>query len=298
MALRYDGKVAIVTGAGGGLGKQYAMDLAARGCKVVVNDLGGSTKGEGKDTSSADNVVAAIKAAGGEAVADYNSVVDGARVVETAIKAFGRVDIVINNAGILRDVAFHKMKDADWDLLTMVHLKGAYAVTRAAWPYMRENKYGRIIVVSSAAGLYGNFGQAGYSAMKLAVLGFCNTLAIEGKKFNIQANTMAPIAASRMTEGIIPPKMLEQMQPSTVSPYVLYLCHESCKESGGVFEMGAGWCAKLRWERSVGILPKELTVEGIAADWAAIGDFKDSTHPVKTQDSIMGAMQARARAKL
>jgi len=298
MALRFDGKVAIVTGAGGGLGKQYALDLAARGAKVVVNDLGGSTKGEGADTRAADKVVNEIKAAGGEAVANYDSVVDGAKVVETAIKAYGRIDIVINNAGILRDVSFHKMKDQDWDLLTQVHLKGAYAVTRAAWPHMRNNKYGRIIFVASAAGLYGNFGQAGYSAMKLAVLGLCNTLSLEGKKYNVHANTIAPLAASRMTEGIIPPKMLQQMQPSTVSPYVLFLCHESCKDTGGMFEVGAGWAAKLRWQRSKGIVPAEMTVEGVGEAWKQISDYKGASHPTKTQETVMAAMQARAKAKL
>ena len=154
-SLRFDGRVAIVTGSGNGLGRQYALDLARRGAKVVINDLGGSTRGEGQDTSAADKVVAEIVAAGGEAVADYNSVVDGSKIVETAIAKWGRVDIVVNNAGILRDVSFAKMSEQDWKLLQAVHLDGAYQVTKAAWPHMRKNKYGRVIMVTSAAGLYG-----------------------------------------------------------------------------------------------------------------------------------------------
>lgn len=180
--LRFDGKVAIVTGAGGGLGKVYALMFAARGAKVVVNDLGGSFKGEGASSKAADLVVDEIKKAGGEATANYDSVEFGEKIVQTALDAYGTVDIIVNNAGILRDVGFHKMSQQDWDLIYTVHLKGTYALCKAAWNVMREKKYGRIVNVASAAGIYGNFGQANYSAAKLGILGLSQTLAREGKK--------------------------------------------------------------------------------------------------------------------
>ncbi|HVK72193.1 MAG TPA: SDR family oxidoreductase, partial [Kofleriaceae bacterium] len=187
--LRFDGKVAIVTGAGGGLGRSHALLLASRGAKVVVNDLGGSHTGEGKSSSAADKVVDEIKAAGGTAVANYDSVEDGDKIVKTAIDTYGRIDVLVNNAGILRDVSFAKMTDADWDLVYRVHVKGAYKCTHAAWPVMRDQKFGRIIFTASAAGIYGNFGQANYSMAKLGLVGFGNTLALEGKKRNILVNT-------------------------------------------------------------------------------------------------------------
>ena len=202
--LRFDGKVAIVTGAGGGLGRSHALLLASRGAKVVVNDLGGSFTGEGKSASAADKVVAEIKEKGGEAVANYNSVEDGDQIVKTAIDTWGRIDILINNAGILRDVSFQKMTQADWDLVYKVHVLGTFKVTHAAWNYMRDQGYGRIINTSSAAGIYGNFGQANYSMAKLGIHGFTQTLAAEGRKRNIIVNTIAPIAGSRMTETVLP----------------------------------------------------------------------------------------------
>ncbi|MBV8062132.1 MAG: SDR family oxidoreductase, partial [Nevskia sp.] len=195
--LRFDNKVVIVTGAGNGLGKQHALLFGARGAKVVVNDLGGNIHGGGKSSAAADQVVAEIKALGGEAVANYDSVEDGARIVQTALDAFGTVDIVINNAGILRDSSFQKMTLEDWDLIQRVHLKGSFAVSHAAWPVMRDKGYGRIVMTTSAAGIYGNFGQANYSAAKLGILGLSNTLAIEGRAKNIHCNTIAPIAGSR-----------------------------------------------------------------------------------------------------
>lgn len=299
--MRFDGKVVIITGAGAGLGRVYALDFASKGAKVVVNDLGGSKGGQGGDAKVADAVVAEIKAKGGEAVANYNSVVDGAAIVKTAIDTFGRIDIVVNNAGILRDAAFHKMTEQDYDLIMAVHLKGSYNVTRAAWPYMREQNYGRIIFVTSAAGLYGNFGQANYSAAKLGIVGLCNTLAQEGKKNNIKCNTIAPLAASRMTEGIMPPAMLKALKPEYVSPLVQYLAHEQCNESGGVYEIGAGWIAKVRFQRSKGVAipPESLSADAIAKQIQAIGDFKESSYPATPQDSIMAAVQAiNAKPKL
>ena len=208
--LRFDGRVAIITGAGGGLGRAYARLLAARGAKVVVNDLGGSMHGDGAATTAADRVVGEILAAGGEAVANYESVEDGWRIVQHALDAFGRLDIVINNAGILRDVSFHKMSDEDWERIYRVHLYGGYQVTRAAWPHLRDQGYGRVIMTGSAAGLYGNFGQANYSSAKLGLLGLAQTLAVEGQKRNVLVNTIAPLAGSRLTETILPPDLFEQ----------------------------------------------------------------------------------------
>ncbi|HEX6386211.1 MAG TPA: SDR family oxidoreductase, partial [Anaerolineae bacterium] len=250
--LRFDGRVAIVTGAGGGLGRAYALLLASRGASVVVNDLGGGMHGEGSDTRLADKAVAEIRAAGGTAVANYDSVEDGDGIVQAALDHFGRIDVVINNAGILRDVSFHKMTEEDWQKLYRVHLYGSFKVTHAAWPYLRQQRYGRVIVTTSAAGLYGNFGQANYSAAKLGLYGLANTLAIEGQKRNVHVNTIAPIAGSRLTETVLPPDLVEALKPEYVAPLVAYLCHESCTETGGLFEVGAGWVSRLRWQRSKG----------------------------------------------
>jgi len=215
--LRYDGRVAVVTGAGNGLGKAYALLLGSRGAKVVVNDLGTSIKGEGADATPAQKVVDEIKKLGGEAVANYDSVEHGEKIIKTAIDTWGRVDIVINNAGILRDTSFVKMKEDDWDKIFLVHVKGAYKVSRAAWDYMRQQNYGRIIMTASAAGIYGNFGQANYSAAKLALLGFSNTLALEGDSKNIHCNTIAPIAGSRLTETVMPPDLVQALRPEFVA---------------------------------------------------------------------------------
>src|SRR6185503_1409105 len=192
--LRYDGKVVIITGAGNGLGRSHALLFGSRGAKVVVNDLGGGHTGEGKSSAAADKVVEEIKALGGEAVANYDSVENGDKIVKTAVDAFGTVDIVINNAGILRDVSFAKMTKEDWDIIQRVHLNGSFSVSYAAWPILREKGYGRIIMTTSAAGIYGNFGQANYSAAKLGILGLGQTLALEGRSKNIHVNTIVPIA--------------------------------------------------------------------------------------------------------
>jgi len=247
MTLRFDGKVAIVTGAGAGLGRAYALLLGSRGAKVVVNDLGANVKGEGGNSKAADVVVNEIKKLGGSAVANYDSVEFGDKIVKSAIDAFGTVDIVINNAGILRDVSFLKMTDQDWDLIMKVHLKGSYSVTRAAWNIMREKGYGRVINTGSSSGLYGSFGQVNYSAAKMAMHGLSQSLAKEGEKRNIRVNTICPLAASRMTETVLPKEVLENIKPEYVAPLVAYLCHDSCEETGSLFEVGAGYVAKLRW---------------------------------------------------
>jgi len=224
--LRFDGKVVVITGAGSGLGKEYALFFGSRGAKVVVNDLGGSVKGEGASSSAADKTVQEIKAAGGTAVANYDNVIEGEKVIKTAIDAFGRVDVVINNAGILRDVSFNNMKRAEWDLVLNVHLNGSYAVTKAAWKVMREQKYGRIINTASGSGLYGNFGQANYSAAKLGTHGLTQTLAKEGESRNIKVNTIAPVAATRMTETVMNKDMLEKLHPRYIVPLVVVLAHD------------------------------------------------------------------------
>ena len=252
-ALHFDGKVVIVTGAGGGIGRAHALLFAKYGAKVVVNDLGGSTHGEGANASAADRVVAEIREAGGTAIANHDSVTDGEKIVRQAIEAFGRIDVVVNNAGILRDKTFHKMEDADWDLVYKVHVEGAYKVTRAAWPFMREQGYGRVIFTSSTSGIYGNFGQSNYGMAKLGLYGLTRNLAIEGRKNNIFVNAIAPTGGTRMTEGLIPPQVFEALKPELVSPLVVYLGSEACQETSGLFEVGGGWIGKVRWERSLGV---------------------------------------------
>lgn len=288
--LRYDDKVVLVTGAGNGLGRTYALMFGARGAKVVVNDLGGGAFGGGRSASAADNVVEEIRALGGEAVANYDSVTDGDKIVRTALDAFGTVDIVVNNAGILRDVSFAKMSEQDWNLIYQVHVHGAFKVTHAAWPILREKNYGRVIFTASAAGLYGNFGQANYSMAKLGLHGFAQTLAEEGRSKNIHVNTIAPIAASRLTETILPPELLAKLSPDYVAPLVGWLCHEDCQETKGLFEIGAGFVSKLRWERSEGVFfpaGRRLEIEDIAAKWHAITDFaRASAHPSNTAEAF------------
>jgi NAD(P)-dependent dehydrogenase (short-subunit alcohol dehydrogenase family)/acyl dehydratase/putative sterol carrier protein len=242
--IRFDGRVAVVTGAGAGLGRVYALELARRGAQVVVNDLGGSPNGIGGGSSSpADRVVEEIRTAGGEAVADHGDVSTadgGANIVKTALEAFGKVDILINNAGILRDKSFMKMSPETWQAVLDVHLKGAYNVTRPAFAVMKENGYGRIVMTTSAAGLYGNFGQANYAAAKMGLVGLMNTLKLEGEKCGIKANTVAPIAASRLTQDVMPPEWFAQSKPELVSPLVLYLCSDRCPASGNVYNAGMG----------------------------------------------------------
>jgi (3R)-3-hydroxyacyl-CoA dehydrogenase / 3a,7a,12a-trihydroxy-5b-cholest-24-enoyl-CoA hydratase / enoyl-CoA hydratase 2 len=287
--LRFDGKVAIITGSGAGLGRSHALLLASRGAKVVVNDLGGTRHGEGKSTKAADDVVAEIKAAGGQAVANYDSVTDGDKIVKTAVDAFGRVDVLINNAGILRDASFLKMTDEDWNLIYKVHVEGAYKTTKAAWPIMKEQGYGRVLFTTSAAGLYGNFGQANYSTAKLGLVGFAKTLAAEGQKYGIKSNAIAPVAGSRMTETILTPDLIAGLKPEYVSAMAAYLCHEECEASGDVFEVGGGFFAKVRLERSKGKtvkLGRAITPELVASSWDAITSFAESTHPTNAMEAL------------
>ncbi|KAM9858348.1 peroxisomal multifunctional enzyme type 2 [Aulostomus maculatus] len=301
MSLSFEGRVVLVTGAGGGLGKEYALAFAERGASVVVNDLGADTKGGGKSSAAADKVVEEIKTKGGKAVANYDSVEDGEKLIQTALDSFGRIDIVVNNAGILRDRSFARTSDLDWDLIHRVHLRGSFLVTRAAWNHMKNQKFGRIIMTASAAGIYGNFGQANYSAAKLGMLGLANTLAIEGQKYNIHCNTIAPVAGSRLTETVMPPDLVASLKPEYVAPMVLWLCHEECQENGGLFEVGAGWIGKLRWERSQGCIMRQknqtISPEAVRDQWDKVCDFTDATKPTTVQESLHSIVSVLSRVE-
>lgn len=292
-SIRFEDKVVIVTGAGGGLGRAHALLFARHGARVVVNDLGGSAQGEGANASAADRVVAEIREAGGTAVASHDSVTDGDKIVQHALDAFGRVDVVVNNAGILRDKSFVKMDDADWDLVYRVHVEGAYKVTHAAWPHLREQNYGRVIFTASTSGIYGNFGQANYGMAKLGLYGLTRTLAIEGRKSNILVNAIAPTGGTRMTEGLIPPQVFEQLKPELISPLVVFLGSEQCNETAGLFEVGGGWMGKVRWERSLGVgfdPHAGIAVEDVAANWQQLCDFEGAVHPRDTGEALREMM--------
>jgi NAD(P)-dependent dehydrogenase (short-subunit alcohol dehydrogenase family) len=274
--IRFDGKVAIVTGAGGGLGRQHALELARRGAKVVVNDLGGSMDGSGGNSAAAEAVVAEIKAAGGEAIANGASVTDDAGVahlVQQTMDAFGRIDILIANAGILRDKSFSKMELADFEAVMQVHVWGTFKPIKAVWEIMKTQNYGRIVVTTSSSGMYGNFGQANYGAAKMAVLGLMNTLKIEGQKNNIRVNAISPVAATRMTEGLMPPEVLEKLKPEYVTPGVVYLVSEDAP-TGAILTAGAGAFALSRIFETEGVYLGEggLSVEEVAANWEKISD--------------------------
>lgn len=272
--LGFDGKVAIITGAGGGLGRQHALLLASRGALIVVNDLGGAIDGTGSSKGAAEHVVDEIKAAGGEAVANTSSVATpegGAEIVQTAIDAYGRVDIVINNAGILRDKAFHNMEPDLMNPVFDVHLKGAFHVTQPAWVRMREQGYGRIISTSSAAGIFGNFGQTNYGAAKMGLVGFTRVLAVEGAKYNIKANAIAPLALTRMTETMMG-AIGDKLEPGLVSPLVAFLAHDECPVSGQTFSVGGGRVAHVFIAETHGYTNPELSLEDVRDNWATITD--------------------------
>ncbi|GAB3653456.1 SDR family NAD(P)-dependent oxidoreductase [Actinocorallia lasiicapitis] len=272
--LRYDGRVAIVTGAGHGLGRQHALELASRGAKVVVNDLGGNVDGTGASAGPAQDVVEEIVKNGGEAVANGGNVATeegAASIVQSAVDAFGKVDIVINNAGILRDKSFKNMTVAEWDAVIAVHLRGAYLVSQAAWPILREQNYGRIVNTSSPSGLFGNFGQANYSSAKMGLVGLTKTLSIEGAKNNIKVNAIAPIAATRMTEELFPADLLAKLGVEQVTPLVAFLAHEDVADSGQTFTVGGGRIAKVFVAEGPGYnSPGVLSVEDVKAHWDEI----------------------------
>src|SRR6201997_1138210 len=280
-------RVVIVTGAGGGLGRSYAKFLAANGALVVVNDVGGARDGSGSGRSMADAVVEEIRGNGGRAVAQYSSVAtrEGAEaIVATAIEHFGAVHGVVNNAGILRDGAFHKMTDENWDAVIKVHLYGGYQVTRAAWPYLREQKFGRIVMAASTSGIYGNFGQANYGAAKLGLVGLINTLAIEGAKYGITANAVAPLAATRMTADVAPQEVLDKLDPTHVAPTVGYLLSEENHDTGAVFVVGGGLVQRVEQFQNDGVtFATPPSLQEISERWpeiSAMSNANPGTSPV------------------
>jgi NAD(P)-dependent dehydrogenase (short-subunit alcohol dehydrogenase family) len=272
--LGFDGKVAVITGAGGGLGRSHALELARRGALVVVNDLGGSVDGTGSGTTAAQAVVDEIAAAGGEAVANYDSVATpegGAAIVQSALDTWGRVDIVINNAGILRDSSFKNMDASKVDPVLDVHLKGAFNVTQPAWEHMRSQGYGRIVCTASGAGVFGNFGQTNYGAAKMGLVGLTRVLAVEGAKYNIKANAIAPVAKTRMTEDILGPAA-DKLCPELITPVVAWLAHADCPVSGELYSCGGGRVARVFLGVTPGIADPDLTVETVRDRWDEIRD--------------------------
>lgn len=275
--IRFDDRVVVITGAGAGLGKCYALEFAKRGAKLVVNDPGSSLDGSGGNTAAADIVVDEIKAAGGTAVANYDSVASmegGRNIIKTALDNFQTIDILVNNAGIIRDKSILKMTEEDWDAVIAVHLKGAFCVTQAAFKVMKAKNYGRIVNTSSGAGLYGNFGQSNYASAKMGLVGLMNSICIEGAKYNIKCNCIAPVAASRMTENLMPKEMLEKLKPETIAPIVLYLCSEQNQESKKIFNCAAGWFSRTEIVCSDGVNiggeNSAITPEDILSNWEKI----------------------------
>ena len=300
--IRFDNRVAIVTGAGGGLGRCHALELARRGAKVVINDLGGSLDGTGGNSEAAEAVVAEIKALGGEAIANGSSVNDEAgvqKMIDDTMAAFGRIDILICNAGILRDKSFSKMTNADIDLVLDVHLRGTFKPIKAVWDIMKEQGYGRVVVTTSSTGLYGNFGQANYGGGKLGVVGIMNTLKIEGAKYDIRVNALCPIAATRMTEGLMPDEMFAQLKPEYVTPGVMNLVKEDAP-TGMILSAGAGAFSMAQIVETRGAFVgqgDELTAEAVAAKWGEITDTSEQT-AFKAGNEHGGNMFARiAEAK-
>src|SRR5471030_2973572 len=276
MAISFANKVAIVTGAGGGLGRAHALHLARLGAKVVINDLGGSLDGTGGNSEAAEKVVAEIKAAGGEAIANGASVSDDAGVthlVKQTMDQWGRIDVLIANAGILRDKSFSKMEIADFELVLNFHLIGTVKPTKAVWEIMKAQNYGRIVVTTSSSGLYGNFGQSNYGAAKLGIVGFMNTLKLEGQKNNIHVNAIAPVAATRMTENLMPPAILEKLKPEFVTPGVVFLCSDEAP-TGAILTAGAGAFALARIFETEGVYLGEagLSVVEVRDNWSRIAD--------------------------
>ncbi|MEJ1969187.1 MAG: SDR family NAD(P)-dependent oxidoreductase [Rhizomicrobium sp.] len=281
MTIEFNGKVAIVTGAGGGLGRAHALELAKRGAKVVVNDLGGSVDGTGGNSAAAEAVVQQITGAGGEAIANGASVSDDAGVahlVQQTMDKWGRVDILIANAGILRDKSFTKMELRDFDAVMQVHLMGTVKPTKALWEIFKKQQYGRIVVTTSSTGLYGNFGQTNYGAAKLSLVGFMNTLKLEGAKDNIKVNAIGPIAATRMTENLMPPNILAMLQPEYVTPAVVYLASEDAP-TGMILTAGAGVFAAAQIVETDGVnLGHAATADDVAAQIGKIADWSTAKH--------------------
>lgn len=297
-AIRFDNKVAVVTGAGSGLGKCYALAFAGRGARVVVNDPGKALDGSGENTAAADQVVREITGAGGRAVANYDSVATkegGESIVKTAVDAFGTVDILVNNAGIIRDKSILKLSEDDWDQVVAVHLKGAFCVTQPALAVMKKNKYGRIVNTTSGAGLYGNFGQTNYAAAKMGLVGLMNSIYVECAKYDIACNCIAPVASSRMTEGLMTPELSDRLKPEFIAPLVLYLCSEQSTVNRQIFNCAGGWYSRTEITCSPGVLlsdgSRDVVPEDIRDNLGKITDMDDGkvhTHLVETLTYLSG----------
>ena len=300
MTISFEGRVALVTGAGGGLGRAYALDLAKRGAKVVVNDLGGDPAGHGEDAAPARKVVDEIEAAGGEAIANYGSVSDydeGQEMVRAAIDKWGRLDIVICNAGILRDKAMHNMAEEDWDSIFAVHAKGAFDVLRHAWPAFRQQSYGRVVLTASSSGIWGQFGQANYGAAKTSMLGLMNVLKQEGAKYNVMVNTLAPVAGTRLTATVMPQEMVDRLVPEHVVPAVMYMVSEDNTDSGLIIEAGAGNFNRAVLVKGPGLQPGMDDVkdaEWVADHWSEITSLEGAEPQWATGMSIAKYEKQRA----
>jgi NAD(P)-dependent dehydrogenase (short-subunit alcohol dehydrogenase family) len=281
MAIRFDGKVVIVTGAGGGLGRAHALEFARRGAKVVINDLGGAVDGTGGNSAAAEAVVKEIETAGGTAIANGASVTDDAGVahlVKQTMEAFGRIDVLIANAGILRDKSFSKMELKDFDAVMAVHVMGTVKPAKAVWEIMKAQQYGRIVVTTSSTGLYGNFGQTNYGTAKLGLVGFMNTLKLEGAKDNIKVNAICPVAGTRMTENLMPPEIVQMLKPEYVTPAVVYLASDEAP-TGCVVSAAAGAFSSAQIVESAGVnIGHGATADDIAANWTKISDFTGAKH--------------------
>lgn len=280
MTIEFKNKVAIVTGAGGGLGRCHAIDLAKRGAKVIVNDLGGAVDGSGGGSEAAEAVVDEIRSLGGEAISNGSSVSDRQGVenlVQQTMDEFGRIDVLINNAGILRDKSFSKMTLEDFQLVVDVHLMGSVYCTKAVWPIMVEQGYGRIVMTTSPSGLYGNFGQSNYGAAKLGLVGFMNTLKLEGMKYNIRVNAVSPVAATRMTENLIPEEVLAKLGPELITPAAIYLSSEDAP-TGAIIQAQGGTFSVAQIVESPAVnLGIEATADDIAANWSSISDLSNAS---------------------
>tara|TARA_B100000609_G_C17177121_1_gene414969 strand:+ start:147 stop:1046 length:900 start_codon:yes stop_codon:yes gene_type:complete len=280
MSIRFDEKVVIVTGAGGGLGREHAIEFAKRGARVVVNDLGGSVDGNGA-SDSANAVVEHIKSNGGQAIANGASVTDLDAVkemVQQTMNKWGRIDILVNNAGILRDKSFHKVSHDDFNLVMDVHFQGTFNCTHTVFPIMREQQYGRIIFTSSSSGVFGNFGQTNYGSAKMAMIGLMNTLKIEGQNKNIFTNSITPVAYTRMTEGLIPEDFGKNLKPEFVTPAVMYLASDDAP-NGAIMAAGAGVFSRIFIHETMGVslgMGEEMTPENIKANWDKISDMSDA----------------------